>query len=52
LPLGTFYLGLAGPEDLEVAERFQADAGDRDGNKRQAAQAVLDLLGQHLATAG
>ena len=52
LPIGTFYLGLAGPDDLEVAERFHADAGDRDGNKRQAAQAVLDLLGQHLALAG
>ena len=40
------------PDDLEVAERFHADAGDRDGNKRQAAQAVLDLLGHHLAMAG
>lgn len=48
LPVGTFYLGLVGPENLEVAERFHADAGDRDGNKRQAAQAVLDLLGSHL----
>ena len=52
LPVGTFYLGLAGPDDLEVAERFHADAGDREGNKRQAAQAVLDLLGHHIATAG
>ncbi len=52
LPIGTFYLGLAGPDELEVAERFHADAGDRDGNKRQAAQAVLDLLGQHLAMPG
>jgi hypothetical protein len=34
-----------------VAERFHADTGDRDGNKRQAAQAVLDLLGHHLAMA-
>ncbi len=48
LPLGTFYLGLAGPGELEVAERIQTDAGDRDGNKRQAAQAVLDLLGRHV----
>jgi hypothetical protein len=31
-----------------VAERIQADADDRDGNKHQAAQAVLDLLGRHL----
>jgi nicotinamide-nucleotide amidase len=48
LPVGTFYIGLAGPDNLEVAERLQTDAGDRDGNKRQAAQAVLDLLGKHL----
>lgn len=48
LPVGTFYIGLAGPDELEVAERIQADADDRDGNKRQAAQAVLDLLGRHL----
>lgn len=48
LPVGTFYIGLVGPDDLEVAERLQTDAGDRDGNKRQAAQAVIDLLGNHL----
>jgi len=49
LPVGTFYIGIAGPDDLEVAERIQTDAGERDGNKRQAAQAVLDLLGTHLS---
>jgi nicotinamide-nucleotide amidase len=48
LPVGTFYIGLVGPDDLEVAERLLTDANDRDGNKRQAAQAVLDLLGKHL----
>jgi PncC family amidohydrolase len=48
LPVGTFYIGLVGPHDLEVAERLQTNAGDRDGNKRLAAQAVLDLLGKHL----
>ena len=48
LPIGTFYIGLAGPAGVEVAERIQADAGDRDGNKRQAAQAALDLLGRQL----
>jgi nicotinamide-nucleotide amidase len=48
LPVGTFYIGLVGPDELEVAKRLQTDAGDRDGNKRQAAQAVLDLLGNHL----
>jgi nicotinamide-nucleotide amidase len=48
LPVGTFYIGLAGPDGLEVAERIQADAGERDGNKHYAAQAVIDLLGRHL----
>jgi nicotinamide-nucleotide amidase len=48
LPVGTFYIGIAGPDDLEVAERIQTDADERDGNKRLAAQAVLDLLGTHL----
>jgi PncC family amidohydrolase len=48
LPVGTFYVGLAGPNGLEVAERIHTDAGERDGNKRQAAQATLDLLGRHL----
>ena len=49
LPVGTFYIGLAGPDGLDVAERIHTDAGDRDGNKRQAAQAVIDLLGKHLS---
>ena len=49
LPIGTFYIGLAGPDGLDVAERIHTDAGDRDGNKHQAAQAVIDLLGKHLA---
>jgi nicotinamide mononucleotide (NMN) deamidase PncC len=48
-PVGTFYIGLAGPDGLDVAERIQTDAGDRDGNKHQAAQAVIDLLGKHLS---
>lgn len=51
LPLGTFYLGLAGPNNLEVAEHFHAMADERDANKRQAAQAVLDLLGRYLTAA-
>lgn len=51
LPVGTFYIGVAGPGGLEVAERIQTDAGDRDGNKRQSAQAVLDLLGDQLKKA-
>jgi PncC family amidohydrolase len=48
LPVGTFYIGVVGPNGLEVAERIHTDAGDRDGNKHQAAQATLDLLGRHL----
>ncbi len=48
LPIGSFYIGLAGPDGLEMAERIQTDAGERDGNKRQAAQAVLDLLGRQV----
>jgi PncC family amidohydrolase len=51
LPVGTFYVGVVGPDGLEVAERVQTDAGERDGNKRQAAQATLDLLGRHLQKA-
>ena len=34
--MGTCYIGVAGPDGLEVAERIQTDAGDRDGNKRYA----------------
>ncbi len=48
LPVGTFYVGLVGPNGVEVAERIHTDAGERDGNKRQAAQAALDLLGRHV----
>ncbi len=49
LPIGTFYIGIVGPDGLEQAERIHADTGDRDGNKRQAAQAAIDLLGRHVA---
>ena len=48
LPIGTFYIGLAGPDGLEVAERIHTDAGERDANKRQAADLVIDLLGRNL----
>jgi PncC family amidohydrolase len=48
LPVGTFYVGVVGPDGLEVAERIHTDAGERDGNKHQAAQAALDLLGRQL----
>ncbi len=49
LPIGTFYVGVAGPDGLAEAERIHAGSGDRDGNKRDAAQAAIDLLGRHLA---
>ena len=48
LPIGTFYIGVAGPDGLEDAERIHADAGERDANKRQAAQAAIDLLGRSM----
>lgn len=48
IPIGTFYIGLAGPDGLEVAERIQTDTGERDGNKRQAADLVIDMLGRQL----
>ena len=48
LPIGTFYIGVAGPDGLEVTERIHTDAGDRDGNKRQATDAVIDLLGKQM----
>ena len=49
LPIGTFYIGVAGPDGLEVAERIHTDTCDRDGNKRQAAEAVIALLGKQLS---
>ena len=52
LPIGTFYIGVAGPDGLEAAERIHADAGERDANKRQAAQAAIDLLGRSLGVDG
>ena len=47
MPIGLFYIALAARNGTELWEevRFQEN---RDGNKRQTAQAVLDLLGRHL----
>ena len=47
LPIGTFYIGLSDREGEDVAVHLQLD-GDRDGNKRGAAQAAIDLLGRRL----
>lgn len=48
IPIGTFYIGIAGPDGLEEAERIETGDTDRDANKRRAAQAAIDLLGRHL----
>lgn len=50
LPVGTFYVAFAGRGGHNVTDRIHADAGDRDGNKRQAAAAVIQLLGEQLKT--
>jgi len=45
-PVGLFYLGLAArDESLSQKHVFQ---GNREGNKRDAAEAVLNMLKQHL----
>jgi len=44
--VGLFYLGLAArDESLSQKHVFQ---GNREGNKRDAAEAVLNMLKQHL----
>ena len=48
LPIGTFYIGVAGPDGLEVAEHIETGITVRDANKRRAAQAAIDLLGSQL----
>ena len=48
LSIGTFYIGVAGPDGLEVAERIETGISVRDANKRRAAQAAIDLLGTQL----
>ncbi len=49
-PIGTFYIGLADRSGDDVARHILLD-GDRDGNKRGAAQAAIDLLGERLRQA-
>ena len=48
LAIGTFYVGVAGPDGLEVAEHIETGISVRDANKRRAAQAAIDLLGSQL----
>ncbi len=45
-PVGLFYLGLAA-EDTSFSQT-RIFPGDRDGNKRGAAEAALDMLKQYL----
>jgi PncC family amidohydrolase len=46
-PVGLFYLGLAA-EDTSFSQTH-VFPGDREGNKRDAAEAALDMLRQYLA---
>jgi PncC family amidohydrolase len=46
-PVGLFYLGLAA-EDTSFSET-RIFPGDREGNKRDAVEAALDMLKQYLA---
>jgi PncC family amidohydrolase len=45
-PVGLFYLGLAG-EDTSFSQKH-IFPGNREGNKRDAAEAALDMLKQYL----
>ena len=49
LPIGTFYLGLSGPNNLEVVERLESTSNDRDINKRRAAEALIELFEEELS---
>ena len=46
-PIGTFFIGLSVKDGQDSAIEIHHQ-GDRDGNKRAAAQAAIDLLGRHL----
>ena len=50
LPVGTFWFGLSVKDGVDRAIEVLLD-GDRDSCKQGAAQAALDLLGEHLSTA-
>ena len=50
LPVGTFWVGLSVKDGEDRAIQLLLD-GDRDSCKQGAAQAALDLLGEHLSTA-
>ena len=46
-PMGTFWIGLSAREGPDTAIEINVGS-DRDGNKRGAAQAAIDLLGSRL----
>ena len=48
LPAGTFFIGLSVKDGTDSAIEIEIQGGDRDSNKRCAAQAALDLLGRYL----
>ena len=50
LPVGTFWVGLSVKDGEDRSIELLLD-GDRDSCKQGAAQAALDLLGEHLSTA-
>jgi nicotinamide-nucleotide amidase len=43
-PVGTVYIGLAGPHDYLKAQRFRYPAGDRDRIRTFAVQSALNML--------
>ena len=47
LPIGPFWVGLSIKDGEDSAVESRVDS-DRDGNKKGAAQAAIDLLGRHL----
>ena len=47
VPMGTFWIGLSAKEGPGAAIEINVGS-DRDGNKRGAAQAAIDLLGNRL----
>ena len=46
-PIGTFFIGLSVKDGQDQAIEIH-NQSDRDGNKRAAAQAAIDLLGAHI----
>lgn len=46
-PVGLTYIGLAGPDDLVIVEKYIWQA-DREGNKKASAGAALRLALKHL----